>query len=89
MNEGRERLFRRFDELGIEAPTVPYPSHRTVDEGKALRGDMCGTFTKNLLLKDKKGAAFSRRRPRRPNGGPQVVAHPNRCLAQSPFRLGR
>ena len=55
---GREQLFRRFDELGIAAPTVPYPSHRTVEEGKALRGDMLGTFTKNLLLKDKKGRLY-------------------------------
>ncbi len=58
MNEGREKLFRHLNELGIEAPTVPYPSHRSVKEGKALRGDMCGMFTKNLLLKDKKGWLF-------------------------------
>ena len=58
MIAGREQLFRRLGELGIEAPTVPYPSHRTVEEGKALRGDMRGTFTKNLLLKDKKGRLF-------------------------------
>lgn len=58
MNAEREQLFRRLDELEIEAPTVPYPPHRTVEEGKALRGDMCGTFTKNLLLKDKKGRLF-------------------------------
>lgn len=55
---GREQLFRRFDELGIAAPTVAYPSHQSVEEGKALRGDMCGTFTKNLLLKDKKGRLY-------------------------------
>jgi Ala-tRNA(Pro) deacylase len=54
----REQLFRRFDELGIEASTVSYPSHRTVKEGKASRGEMRGTFTKNLLLKDKKGRLF-------------------------------
>ncbi|MGE4012069.1 MAG: prolyl-tRNA synthetase associated domain-containing protein [Alphaproteobacteria bacterium] len=58
MNDSRKRLFSRFDELGIEAPTVPYPAHRTVEEGKILRGDMAGTFTKNLLLKDKKGRLF-------------------------------
>ena len=58
MKEGREKLFRHLNELGIEAPTVPYPSHRSVKEGKALRGDMCGMFTKNLLLKDKKGWLF-------------------------------
>lgn len=42
----------------IAAPTVPYPVHRTVEEGKLLRGAMAGTFTKNLLLKDKKDRLF-------------------------------
>ncbi len=54
----RRRLFQRFDDLSIVAPTVPYPTHRTVEEGKVLRGAMAGTFTKNLLLKDKKGRLF-------------------------------
>jgi Ala-tRNA(Pro) deacylase len=54
----RARLFARFDALGITAPTVSYPSHQTVEEGKALRGNMAGTFTKNLLLKDKKDRLF-------------------------------
>ncbi len=57
-NGARERLFQRFAELGIAAPTVLYPAHRTVEEGKLLRGDMAGTFTKNLLLRDKKGRLF-------------------------------
>jgi Ala-tRNA(Pro) deacylase len=52
------RLFDRFASLGIAAPTVPYPAHVTIDEGKRLRGQMAGTFTKNLLLKDKKGRLF-------------------------------
>jgi len=51
-------LFKRFKDLGIEAKAVPYPEHTTVEEGKALRGAMAGTFTKNLLLKDKKGRHF-------------------------------
>lgn len=54
----QNRLFRRLDELGIAATTVPYPAHRTVEEGRALRGSMSGTFTKNLLLKDKKKRLF-------------------------------
>ena len=58
IQERRERLFRCLEALGIEAPTVPYPAHRTVEEGKALRGDMDGTFTKNLLLQDKKRRLF-------------------------------
>lgn len=44
--------------LGIEAPVVPYPAHRTVEEGKLLRGAMAGTFTKNLLLRDRKRRLF-------------------------------
>ncbi len=68
MNDERVQLFRRFDELGIELSTVPYPSHRSVEEGKALRGEMRGTFTKNLLLKDKKGQLFL------------IVAHEDRGL---------
>jgi len=54
----REQLFHRFASLGIEAPTVPYPAHSSIDEGKRLRGQMAGTFTKNLLLRDKKGRLF-------------------------------
>jgi Ala-tRNA(Pro) deacylase len=54
----QDQLFRRLDELGIAATTVPYPAHRTVEEGRALRGSMSGTFTKNLLVKDKKKRLF-------------------------------
>ena len=52
------RLFARFADLGIFAHVVPYPAHQTVEEGKRARGLMAGTFTKNLLLKDKKGSAL-------------------------------
>ena len=56
---GQERLFNRLSELGIAlTPTESYPPHSTVEEGKALRGPMAGTSTKNLLLKDKKGRLF-------------------------------
>ena len=58
MSDGPARLFQRLAELGIAAPTVDYPAHRTVEEGKALRGDMAGQFTKNLLLRDKKGTPY-------------------------------
>jgi Ala-tRNA(Pro) deacylase len=56
-DDARARLRQRFARLGISAP-VPYPAHATVDERKRLRSDMAGTFTKNLLLKDKKGRLF-------------------------------
>lgn len=58
IDTSRSRLFDRFADLSIDATTVPYPAHKTVDEGKALRGAMSGTFTKNLLLKDKKSRHF-------------------------------
>lgn len=54
----RDRLFGQLASLGIRSEVVPYPAHSTVEEGKALRGNMAGTFTKNLLLKDKKGKLF-------------------------------
>jgi len=44
--------------IDIDAHIVPYPTHTSVEEGKRLRGELPGTFTKNLLLKDKKGALF-------------------------------
>ncbi|MGK9250255.1 hypothetical protein KXR95_01760 [Paenibacillus humicus] len=58
LEKARLCLRQRFDSLSIEAPTVPYPASQTVEEGKRLRGEMNGTFTKNLLLKDKKGNLF-------------------------------
>jgi len=54
----RRELFDRLASLGIQTRVESYPEHETVAEGKALRGDMAGTFTKNLLLKDKKGQLF-------------------------------
>lgn len=57
-DQARQRLFDRLRSLGIAAPTVPYPAHDTVAEGKLLRGSMSGTFTKNLLLRDKKDRMF-------------------------------
>lgn len=57
-DEARTYLFDRLASLAIAAPTVPYPAHETVEEGKRLRGEMVGTFTKNLLLRDKKGKLF-------------------------------
>ena len=51
-------LFQRLDTLGIATTTTDYPAHTTVEEGIALRGDMAGMFTKNLLLRDKKKALY-------------------------------
>ncbi|WP_426183458.1 prolyl-tRNA synthetase associated domain-containing protein [Microbacterium sp. TWP3-1-2b2] len=54
----REALLTYLGEIGVDAPIVAYPAHTNVEEGKRLRGDLPGTFTKNLLLKDKKGNLF-------------------------------
>lgn len=51
-------MFDKLTSLGIAAPILPYPTHETVEEGKRLRGEMEGTFTKNLLVEDKKGRLF-------------------------------
>ncbi len=48
-------LFNRLTDLGIETRTVRHPAVFTVDESKALRGDLPGAHSKNLFLKDKKG----------------------------------
>lgn len=58
LGRSRERLFERLRELGVNIAVLPYPAHRTVEEGKTLRGEMAGQFTKNLLLRDKKGRLF-------------------------------
>jgi Ala-tRNA(Pro) deacylase len=58
MADHRRQLMCFLESLGIAASFVPYPAHSTVEEGRALRGAMAGTFTKNLLLKDKKDRLF-------------------------------
>ena len=39
-------------------PTVTHPALFTVEQSQALRGTIPGGHTKNLFLKDKKGALF-------------------------------
>ena len=53
-----EDLFTYLDELKIETSTVTHPPLHTVEESKALRGDLPGAHIKNLFLKDKKGRLF-------------------------------
>ncbi len=50
----REDLERRLAELGIETSVVEHPPVFTVEDAKALRGDIPGGHCKNLFLKDKK-----------------------------------
>jgi Ala-tRNA(Pro) deacylase len=51
-------LFDRLRELEIETRTVRHPPVFTVEEAKALRGEMEGGHTKNLFLRNKKGAMW-------------------------------
>jgi Ala-tRNA(Pro) deacylase len=44
--------------LGIATVTVEHPPLFTVEEARALRGEVPGAHTKNLFLKDKKDALF-------------------------------
>ena len=51
-------LYARFDALGIAYRTHQHPPVFTVEEGVDLKAKMPGGHTKNLFLKDKKGALF-------------------------------
>jgi Ala-tRNA(Pro) deacylase len=51
-------LFAFLDRLGIAHRTVSHPPLFTVEESQALRGQIPGGHTKNLFLKDKKGALY-------------------------------
>ena len=53
-----EELFRRLDALDIETVSHRHPPLFTVEESKALRGDLPGGHTKSLFLKDKKGPLY-------------------------------
>jgi Ala-tRNA(Pro) deacylase len=51
-------LFAFLDKLGIAHATVTHPALFTVEQSRELRGTIPGAHTKNLFLKDKKGALF-------------------------------
>ena len=51
-------LFAALDRLGIAHPTVSHPPLFTVEQSRSLRGSIAGGHTKNLFLRDKKGALF-------------------------------
>ena len=53
-----EDLFTYLEQLGIETRTVRHPPLFTVAQSRALRGQIPGGHSKNLFLKDKKGALF-------------------------------
>ena len=50
-----DQLLARLTELGLTTRTVTHPPVFTVEEAKALRGELPGAHIKNLFLRDKKG----------------------------------
>jgi Ala-tRNA(Pro) deacylase len=54
----RDNLMAMLARLGIATVTVEHPPLFTVEEARALRGEVPGAHTKNLFLKDKKDALF-------------------------------
>ncbi|MDQ0471241.1 prolyl-tRNA synthetase associated domain-containing protein [Labrys wisconsinensis] len=53
-----EDLIAFLETLGIATTTVEHAALHTVEDSKALRGEISGGHTKNLFLKDRKGALF-------------------------------
>jgi Ala-tRNA(Pro) deacylase len=58
MSVSKDDLLARLAKLGIEAVTHEHPPLHTVEESRALRGEIAGAHSKNLFLKDKKGALW-------------------------------
>src|SRR5689334_21022150 len=58
MSAGPDDLFAFLDRLGVRHATVRHPPLFTVEESQSLRGQIPGGHTKNLFLKDKRGALF-------------------------------
>jgi Ala-tRNA(Pro) deacylase len=53
-----DELFAALDGLGIRHSTVKHPPLFTVEQSRTLRGQIPGGHTKNLFLRDKKGALY-------------------------------
>jgi Ala-tRNA(Pro) deacylase len=53
-----DQLFAALDALGIAHTTVKHPPLFTVEQSRALRGQIAGGHTKNLFLRDKKNALY-------------------------------
>ena len=54
----RDILLQQLASLGINAKTTDHPPLFTVEESRALRGEIPGAHTKNLFLKCKKGTLW-------------------------------
>jgi Ala-tRNA(Pro) deacylase len=55
---GEARLYRRLEALGAATTTHAHAPVFTVEEARALRGDLPGDHCKCLFLIDRKGALF-------------------------------
>jgi Ala-tRNA(Pro) deacylase len=51
-------LFAFLAAHGIAVATVSHPPLHTVEESRALRGEIAGAHTKNLFLKDRRDALY-------------------------------
>lgn len=58
MPASRQDLFDRLDELGIKTRTIEHDPVFTVAESSEVERQLPGAHTKNLFLKDNKGALF-------------------------------
>lgn len=55
---GRDALLARLKALGIATRTYEHAAVFTVEEARRVRGDAPGGHTKNLFLRDKRGAMW-------------------------------
>lgn len=58
MRKTPDQLFAALDALGIRHRTVKHRPLFTVEQSRALRGQIPGGHTKNLFLRDKKSALY-------------------------------
>jgi Ala-tRNA(Pro) deacylase len=58
MHISPDDLLAFFAALSIDSQTVEHPPLHTVEDARALRGDIPGGHTKNLFVKDKKNRLF-------------------------------
>jgi Ala-tRNA(Pro) deacylase len=58
MPQTPDQLFAFLDQLGIAHTSVTHPPLFTVEQSRALRGQIPGGHTKNLFLRDKKNNVY-------------------------------
>ena len=58
MSTTPDQLIQHLTDLGINASTTEHEAVFTVEQARALRGEIPGGHCKNLFLKDKKGALW-------------------------------